>query len=149
MLAILEEKSMPIPECGCCIWLGGVSDERYGTIFLNDKQERAHRVSFADANDVELSSTDFVCHKCDVTLCIEPNHLFLGNAQSNMDDKVAKGRQSRLHGFVNGSAKLTNVEVALIEKSNLSRKALASMYGVSVTQIRRIQIGFRSGRTGR
>lgn len=31
-------------------------------------------------------------HKCDTPRCINPDHLELGTAQSNVDDMIAKGR---------------------------------------------------------
>jgi HNH endonuclease/Helix-turn-helix domain len=34
-----------------------------------------------------------VCHECDTPRCIEITCLFLGTADDNMKDKVAKGRQ--------------------------------------------------------
>jgi hypothetical protein len=34
----------------------------------------------------------WVLHRCDNTLCVRPDHLFLGNAQANTDDMKAKRR---------------------------------------------------------
>ncbi len=34
----------------------------------------------------------FVLHKCDVRLCCNPDHLFLGNQQRNLEDMASKGR---------------------------------------------------------
>jgi hypothetical protein len=37
-----------------------------------------------------------ILHHCDNVLCVNPDHLFLGDQATNMRDKALKGRQ--LHG---------------------------------------------------
>ena len=45
-------------------------------------------------NRFDLTSKDYICHTCDNKKCVNPNHLFLGDAQINVDDCIAKGRFS-------------------------------------------------------
>jgi len=76
-----------------------------------------------------------VCHTCDNPPCINPEHLFLGTNQDNIDDKLRKGRQARVCGERHGNAKVTEEAVRFIRKSDLPRKTLARMHGVSERSI--------------
>ncbi len=66
----------------------------------NKKQYLMHRVSYQLTNNIDLKSSELVCHKCDNPSCINPKHLFLGTHADNSADKVSKGRQAK--GEVNG-----------------------------------------------
>ena len=40
----------------------------------------------------ELDSSKFACHHCDNPMCINVDHLYIGDAQTNADDMVRRGR---------------------------------------------------------
>lgn len=81
---------------GCWIWLGGVRDTRElnprPTIYLGTKQKHiAYRVAYSVFVG-PIGDSQFVCHKCDNSLCLNPFHLFIGSPKDNMRDMISKGR---------------------------------------------------------
>lgn len=129
VIARLDAMSIPEPNSGCLLWLGSVS-KGYGYIRVDGKMSIASRVSYR-VYIGEPGEND-VCHSGDNTYCIEPNHLFLGNAQANMDDREAKGRTWK---------KLTNMQVRIIRGSADKGCDLAEQYGVSQSLISIIRSG--------
>lgn len=81
---------------GCWIWSDGLlSNKGYGILprkhQLVVKEARAHRLSFRLFHG-RIDSGKVICHKCDVTSCVNPEHLFQGTQKDNMDDMINKGR---------------------------------------------------------
>lgn len=52
-----------------------------------------HRVVYALTIGVDHSELDgMVCHTCDNPPCCNPAHLYLGTAQTNVQDMIDRGR---------------------------------------------------------
>lgn len=92
----------------------------------------------------EIPPGIFVCHKCDNPLCVNPDHLFLGDHQDNMTDMVQKSRQTS--GEKNARAFLTEGEVLAIRadrKAGDTYNAIAQRYGIAMMTAYYICIGRR------
>jgi len=107
-----------------------------------------HRVAYwlTNPGDIELrrGAGLLVRHKCDNTICCNPNHLELGTDQDNVDDKVARGRQTRFTSTGSPNAKLTAEDVIAIRahrRNGVARGALALLYDVSVSSIKGVTSG--------
>ncbi len=133
----LERRIERVPESGCWIWMGTTNPAGYGTLFIGLTADgsrhcvRAHRLSY-QLHKGEIPSGLFVCHRCDVRPCINPDHLFCGTTQDNTDDRVAKGRN---HYNVGDSHPRKKIDAALAG-------AIISMYrsGITIFNIRK-QLG--------
>ena len=77
---------------GCWYWLGGKQGDGYGVIRVGKKCCLAHRVSMHLFNDFDLDSKLYVCHHCDNTTCVNPEHLYTGTQLDNMRDMYKRGR---------------------------------------------------------
>lgn len=120
---------MPEPNTGCLLWLKGVDDWGYGTIKIDKKMKKAHRVAWALYNG-EIPDGLKILHRCDTPPCINPNHLFLGTDQENNDDMVRKGRRVQVYGEDWPQAKLTEDQVLEIRASKENRVFLGKKYNV-------------------
>lgn len=79
----------------CWLWTASLRNKGYGafTYEVNGKpvQDRAHRYSY-QLHVGDIPPGLFVLHRCDTPACVNPDHLFLGTNQDNVDDMIAKGR---------------------------------------------------------
>lgn len=75
----------------CWLWQAKAQMREYGSFMAWGRPRYAHRIAYAlGRGDLPLGA--HVLHKCDVPLCCNPNHLFLGDQAANMKDRFAKGR---------------------------------------------------------
>jgi hypothetical protein len=133
----------PEPNSGCWLWLGAPGPSGYGRIRHHAAGEvHAHRVSWTVHNG-PVPAGLFVCHRCDVRLCVNPDHLFLGTNRDNMNDAVHKGRVAppASKGETNPASKLTLAAVREILASRESSRAIAPRFGVTSSAIRHIRRG--------
>lgn len=127
-------------ECGCWDWVGTRTAKGYGAFHVKGEYWRAHRYSWVLANG-PIPNNLFVCHKCDMPSCVNPEHLFLGTNDDNMADMRLKGRSA---GNGRGPRKLTAEQVvsARLRHPRESYGTLALEFGVSVETIRSAIRGF-------
>jgi hypothetical protein len=76
----------------CWIWKAFKNRQGYGKIGTSScKSINAHRVSWVIHNG-QIPDNHFVCHKCDNPSCVNPDHLFIGTRQDNINDMMIKKR---------------------------------------------------------
>jgi len=123
---------------GCWLWTRCVGRSGYGHMGVDGRTEGTHRVSWALFCG-PIPDGLWVLHECDVPLCCNPTHLFLGTVADNNRDASRKGRSAA--GERNGAAKLSAADVEAIRaayRPGMGYKVLAAQYGVSLTQVAHI-----------
>ena len=93
---------------GCWLWQGAKDSHGYGAIYvrLNGKlvMQGVHRVVCGLSNRPLLRG-EMACHTCDVRSCVNPAHLYIGNAVDNVRDMWARGRAGNNFFIQKNSAK--------------------------------------------
>lgn len=125
---------------GCWQWLGAKNAKGYGIINVSYKCVLAHRVSFCANNGIDLEEIrgGFVCHHCDNPECVNPDHLYLGDAVTNQRDKESRGRVRPARGERHWRAKLNSEQVVRIRELyslGTSQSKLGKMFGVDQTVV--------------
>ena len=137
------DKITTLSETGCMIWTGAATRQGYGIAFDgkisaagHKVPEGAHRLSYA-AEHGAIPPFMNVLHRCDVPCCVNPDHLFVGTQNDNMQDKISKGRQVR--GDLHGMATMTEETVRAIRSEYRFRKVtgamLAKKYGLNKSAV--------------
>ena len=81
----------------CWVWQGYFSINKRGDkrprMNFNGKPERVYRVIYSLLIG-KIPKGKLVCHKCDNSMCVNPDHLFIGTHKDNHQDSLRKGRHS-------------------------------------------------------
>jgi predicted XRE-type DNA-binding protein len=118
-------------ESGCHEWQSTLHRDGYGKFYYEGKQAQAHRVAYTLFKG---KPDQWVLHKCDNRKCVNPEHLFLGDAQANISDMDGKGRRG-------SKAKLTFdqcEEIKRLYAQRYSQECIGKMFGVDQTTVSRV-----------
>ena len=139
----IEARSIPEPNSGCLLWDSvaevnsrGDTRPQYARVRLRGKMVLIHRVMYEAAHG-PIPPGLGVLHRCDVSLCCEPTHLFLGTNDENHRDKALKDR---------GKKKLTiekTREIRMLHQGGLGPSELARRYGLSQGYVSNLVSGKR------
>ncbi|WP_192258615.1 HNH endonuclease [Mesorhizobium caraganae] len=126
-----EASYIPEPNSGCWIWIAStdVDKDGYqrGKLNVNRKSMSATRTSYLMFKGDPTGLC--VCHRCDTTLCVNPDHLWLGTHQENMADKARKGRGRSI-------LKADDIpQIRQMLREGASQSSVAKAYGVNPNTI--------------
>lgn len=143
----LREKTVPgkpqpnTPAVGDCrLWTGYKDTSGYGGIGVSGKMKQPHRIAFEVRHDVALPRSIHVRHLCANTLCVRIEHLAIGTAQDNANDKVETGRSTA--GEKHPGATITAEAALAIYKSKLTGEELSIRYNCSKSVVNQIRAGW-------
>lgn len=129
---------------GCWLWTAGTirgyGQFNLGRVAGKSRTAYAHRVSWELAHGPVAGDLS-VLHRCDVPLCVNPEHLFLGTQQDNLADARQKGR---LNESLPRAGALTYADRLAIFNTQPYQGIgvdLACHYGVSRTCISHVRNG--------
>jgi hypothetical protein len=138
----LELKTKRDSKTGCWNWTGSKTTAGYGEIGFDGETHYVHRVSHIIYNGLIDEENPYICHTCDNPSCINPDHLFAGSHQDNIQDAADKGRvptpQAAQSGEDHHSAKMTADKVVRLREMYASgeytQTELANRFGIGAAQ---------------
>lgn len=122
------------PNTGCWNWKH-VKTKKRPQIHWQGKRIYAYRAVFELMKDEKIPDNRMACHTCDNPRCVNPDHIFVGDAKGNQRDSVMKGRNQR--GERHCFAKLTEEFVRSIRSmrmSGMTISAIAKTLPVSISR---------------
>lgn len=132
---------------GCWLWTSGVNDGGYGTFRVGGRrgsQLLAHRYAWMKLVG-PIADDLCVLHRCDMPRCCNPEHLFLGDRETNNRDRDQKGRAVSVRGARHPNAKLDEDgvrEIRRLHRSGMTQTKLARQFGVSNACVRQLLVRF-------
>lgn len=141
----------PEPNSGCWFWLGAATKARklagvgYGVVNARPLPlQYTHRIAYETIHGLGSAAGRMVLHSCDIPLCVNPDHLSLGDHRKNAAEAVARGRTAR---GMRRSSTLTDDNVREIRKlaTTATQSTIAARFGLHQSSVSLIQSGKRWG----
>jgi len=129
----------------CWEWQAYVHPSGYGNINVNGKMRGAHQVAW-ELTFGPIPLEMLVCHICDNRKCANPNHLFLGSFQKNIEDRDMKhrGKIPDNRGEKHGMSKLKRediLEIRRMRQEGSTQKEIAVRFGIVRQTVSKILLG--------
>ena len=132
----------------CWVYQGKPNHAGYKLVQFRRERIFAHRLSWRFTFG-EIPEGKLICHHCDNPPCVRPNHLFLGDSQSNIDDMIKKGRMVINRGNKNHRSTITEDQVrevrSLLTLGKFTHRQIAEQLKISYWIIIKIANGSRWG----
>jgi hypothetical protein len=125
-----NDEQYVVDENGCWIWQWSMVNTGYGKMWDGEKLVLAHRWYYEKKNG-PIDSGKYLCHKCDVRACVNPDHCFVGTQKDNTQDMLNKGRD-------NNPRKISDSDVSEIRRRRETgdlQRVLAKDFNVSQATI--------------
>lgn len=125
----------------CWTWNGRTDGKGYGRIgYRRQPNVGAHRVSWAMTHGGDIPAM-WVLHRCDNPPCVNPAHLFLGDATDNNRDRHSKGRTrgwAGLSGTQHHAFKVTPelaASMRYMRSHGMTQQSISDLTGISRGQV--------------
>jgi hypothetical protein len=129
----------------CWEWMASKNPKGYGIFRYKGRMHGAHRIAFLLSGGILSEEKSFACHRCNFPSCVNPAHLYAGDAQDNANDMVGCGRESHQsinNGANNGMSILSDDDVCamrnMFKRGDITKVEVAKMFNVSDACVSRI-----------
>lgn len=142
------------PKTGCWEWIKSFRGTdplcQYGHLIVGSRKDKTRQTISAHRYSFEIFNGDIphglnVLHSCDNPKCVNPEHLFLGTRQDNVNDREYKGRNKPAKAAdKHPRTVLSNAQVILIKNDiivGMKLTAISQKYNVKTHIIKDISSG--------
>ncbi len=125
-------------ESDCWGWEGFTDKDGYGKLRCRKNCKGAHIISY-EIHFGAVPEGVMVLHTCNNPPCSNPAHLYTGNHQKNMDDRMAAGHYPANERAPH--AKFPDAVADAVRSAAGTHSAIATEFGMSRSQVSNIKAG--------